>query len=255
MKLLILLFTPFVCFGQITFTEKLSFNTQTTNATSFGTGATTFDAGKLYLFVAQTTGTTNPGTISSTSLTWTSVAAVGDATNRIQVFRCMPAAITEGETVTLGTFGGGSTGYSVVIYEITGVVTTGTNGANAIAQSVTQSATTGTNPAITLAALFSGSSAVMGIFSNNAEPFGGTSVGGWSEIQDVGYATPTTGYYETRDISTVDNTVSVTAASSTWIGIAIELKSSISTGFPLYFFTKSKHEKNSNTSRFTGIVK
>jgi hypothetical protein len=226
MKILLFILFPFYAVGQVTFTEKLAFNTQTTNATSFGTGATTFDAGKLYLFVAQMTGTTNAGTISSTSLTWTSVASVGDATNRIQVFRCVPVALTEGETVTLGTFGGGSSGYSVVVYEITGVATTGTNGSDAIVQVVTQTATTGTNPSISLAALASGRASVMGIFSNNAEPFGGTAETDWTEIQDVGYSTPTTGYYETRRHLTTDNTVTVTSASSTWIGVAIELQSS-----------------------------
>jgi hypothetical protein len=222
----IFLLLPLLSFSQVTITEFASFTSQTTNSTAFGFTNMTLQAGRLYLFVAQTTGTTNPGSITATSLTWTSVASVGDATNRIQVFRCLPGVLTEAEDISLGTFGGGSTGNSYVIYEITGVVTTGTNGSDAIVQAVTQTATTGTNPSISLAALSSSRASVMGIFSNNASPFGGTAETDWTEIQDVGYSTPTTGYYETRRHLTSDNTVTVTSASSTWIGVAIELQSS-----------------------------
>lgn len=217
--------------SQIVINRASALASQTTNATSFSLGPATFTAGRLYLFIAQTTGTTNPGTISSTTLTWTSVASVGNSTNRIQVFRCVPGSTAIGETVTLGTFGGGSTGYSVAYYEITGVVTTGTNGADAIVQAVTQAATTGTDPTINLAAISGNRNAVIGWFSNDANPFGGAEESGWTEIFDSGYSTPTTGMYETARNPTNDNSVVVTAASSTWIGIAIELKAATNSGF------------------------
>jgi hypothetical protein len=224
--LLTILLLPIVASSQIVFADKLAFTSQTTNATAMSAGPTTFDAGKLYLLVLQTTGTANDGAISSTTLTWSSVATVGDATNRIQIFRCVPGSNVSGETVTVGTFGGGSTGYSFGIYEITGALITGINGGDAFPQSSSTSATTGSNPTINLSSIASERNTVIAFFSNNANTFGGTPEAGWSEIQDLGYATPTTGYYETRRSSTTDNTVVVTASSSTWIGIALEIQSS-----------------------------
>lgn len=231
--LFILLLISSVSNGQIVINRSFgTLTSQTTNATSFGVGPATYTAGRLYIYVAQTTGTTNAGTISSTTLTWDNLGGIGNSTNRIQVYRCMPSATVSGETVTLGTFGGGSTGYTVTIYEITGVVQTGTNGADAVAQINSAGPTTGADPAITLSALSGSGSAVIGWFSNDANPFAGTQeAGGWSEIYDSGYSSPTTGFYETARNGTTDNTVVVTAASSTWIGVALELRMRPNNGF------------------------
>jgi hypothetical protein len=226
--LFILLLSPVFCFGQIVITNDFLTTSQTTNATSFGLGPATFDAGKLYILVAQTTGTTNDGTVSSTTLTWTSIGSAGNSTNRIQLFRCLPGSTASGETVTVGTFGGGSTGYSIGIYEITGVVTTGTNGADAIVQVVSTGPTTSNNPSLEMGAISNPQNAIMTFWSNNTNPFGGTPASGWTEIVDGGYETPTTGYYEMRRIGTTDAIPTVTAASSTWIGIVFELQSSAS---------------------------
>lgn len=218
--------------GQIVINRSYSaLASVTTNASSFGVATGTFTAGKLYIFVGQSTGTTNNGVITSTSLTWTNIANVGNSTNRLQVFRCMPSTTVTGENVNLGTFGGGSTGYSFALYEISGVVTTGTNGADAIVQSGTAGPTTGTNPTINLSAITATNNMVIGWFSNGANPFTGTQEGGWSEIFDGGYNTPATGMYETSRNPTTDNTVVVTAASSTWIGLAMELKANTNNGF------------------------
>lgn len=230
--LFILLLSTSVAQGQIVINRAFgALSSQTTNGVSFGFAPQTYTAGRLYLFIVQTTGTTNNGTVSSTTLTWTSVGNIGNSTNRIQVFRCMPSSTATSETVTIGTFGGGSTGYSFAMYEITGVPTTGTNGADAIVQAVTTGPTTGTDPTINLAAISGNGNAVIGWFSNDANPFTGAQESGWSEIYDSGYSTPTTGMYETARNPTVDNTVVVTAASSTWIGIAIEIKMRPNNGF------------------------
>ncbi len=225
-KLLFLLF-PVFSYGQITInTAFTGYTTVTTDASAFGHSSKTFTAGRLYLFVAMTTGTTNPGTISgTTSSTWTSVVATGNSTRRIQVFRYLPASTISGETVNIGTFGGGSTGYSTIIIEITGAVTTGSNGADAILQTGTGGAT-GTNPSITLGSGATNGNAIISLFFNDANPFGGTEESGWTETNDDGYSTPTAGGYTMTRTNTTDNTPTVTASSSTWIGVAIELKSS-----------------------------
>jgi hypothetical protein len=137
----------------------------------------------------------------------------------------MPSSSVTLEDVSLGTFGGGSTGFSFVIYEITGVPTTGTNGADAIVQAVTNTGTASANPSISMTAISDGRNAVMTFFTNSVNPFGGTPESGWTENYDVGYATPDNGTYIMRRLTTTDNTPTVTAAASDWSGIAIEIKS------------------------------
>lgn len=234
--LFILLFSNGIANAQINLIVKGSDGPSTTNASATGFGPTTFNAGRLYLFVVQTSGTTNPGTITATSLTWTSVASVGNATNRLQVFRCVPSTDVSGESVSLGTFGGGSTGSTARLYEVIGTKNTGTNGADAIVQAPTAGPTTGTNPTITMSALTGTRNTVISFWSNNANTFGGTQETGWTEVSDLGYNSPVTGFYEMRRATTVDNTPTVTAASSTWIGVAIELQAGNYSGLPLYFF-------------------
>lgn len=200
-------------------------STTTTNGTAFGINSSTLTAGKLYLFIATTTGTTNNGTITATTTTWTNVANVGDATRRVQIFRCVPSSTVSGESVQLGTFGGGSTGYSVAIWEITGVPTTGTNGSDAIVQAVTATGTATANPSITMSGLANSNSAVIAVFANSLNPFGGTAESGWTEDFDSGYTTPDAGSYYMSRLTTTDNTPTVTASASDWAGVAIELKS------------------------------
>lgn len=228
-KLLVILLFPFTSFGQVSigFGFEAALNCSPNDASAIGFNDNVFTEGRLYLFVVMTTGTTNPGTVSATSLTWTSVISTGNSTRRIQVFRCMPSSTTAGtEDVAIGTFGGGSTGYAASLIEITGVLTTGTNGADAIVQSVA-GGTTGTDPSITMAALSaSGRNAVISYWYNNANTFGGTPESGWIEQVDCGSDPPTAGGYLMYRYLTTDNTPTVTAASSDWIGVAIELASS-----------------------------
>lgn len=197
----------------------------TSNSSSFGIGGANFTAGKLYLFIAMTTGTTNNGSISSTSTTWTNVINTGNSTRRIQVFRCIPTVNASSEVVLIGTFGSSATGYAFDCWEITGIDATGTNGENAIIQAVA-GGTTGADPSISMAAFASGRSSGIGLFFNSVNPFAGTAESGWTEDVDGGYDDPVTGAYFMYRNLTSDNTPTVTAASSDWIGVGIELKPS-----------------------------
>jgi hypothetical protein len=195
----------------------------TSNASSFGYSSATLLPGKLYFFIGITTGTTNPGTLSSTTQTWSSIVSIGDATRRLQIFRCMPTTTVTGEAINLSSFGGGSTGYIVGLMEVSGVVTTGTNGADAIIQTVTAGPTTSANPSITMAAISSNRNSVIAIFGNNTNVFGGAQEAGWNEDSDIGYNTPISGGYMMSRHLTTDNTPSITVSSTTWLGAAIEL--------------------------------
>ena len=219
MKKLIFLLFPVFSYGQIAI-NKLYYAAAsvTTNATAFGISGATFTTGKLYLLITASTGTTNPGTLTSSTLTWSSVINYGDATRRIQVFRCVPGSTATGENVSLGTFGGGSTGFLFGIWEITGFDIT-----TPIAQ-LNFDSQTGANPTITLAALQNSRSAVISVFFNNRNGFSGAEESGWVEDLDDGYTTPDAGSYIMSRTTTTDNTPTVTSSSSTWIGIALEIK-------------------------------
>lgn len=199
--------------------------TTTTDASAYGIPNHTYTAGRLYIYFAITTGTTNAGTISgNVETTWDAVVSTGDATRRIQIFRCMPTVTTAStEDVNIGGFGSTASGSTIGIWEITGIDQSGTNGSGAITQTTTGGAT-GIDPTLTLSALMN-SNAVIAIFFNDLNPFGGTNESGWAEDFDSGYTTPDAGTYVTSRVNGADNTPMVTAASSTWVGVAIEFKS------------------------------
>ena len=222
-KLLFLLF-PVFSYGQITFTHQASgFDTNGIGSI----GSTTYDAGKLYILFAGTTNSSTPATVSLSggATVWTEIAnqISDDGLMRIQAFRYAPAA-DETAVVSI-TYTGSQNGGYVQVCEITGVDVTGTNGSNAIVQSVGDAIDANANPSITLATLNSRSGVIAG-FINTINPFTGAAESGYVEQHESGYNTPTTGgYYMTRT-NAGDNTPTVTAASSNWAGIAIELRAS-----------------------------
>lgn len=226
MRILFILFLiSCKCEAQINISNAAGLACSSTNATAVGYSDRVYTAGKLYLFVLMTTGATNPGTISGTTLTWSEVITTGNSTRRIQIYRAMPTVTTAStEDLLANNFGGAITGYAAALYEITGIPTTGTNGSDAIVQAVSGGAT-GADPSITMAAISNNRSAVISAFFNDANPFNGTPESGWEEAGDCGYDTPDAGGYVMTRLLTTDNTPTVTASSSTWIGVAIELAS------------------------------
>jgi len=215
MKKIIFLLFPVFSYGQITIVKvdgagTIGMATTTSDGIAISSGAKTFTIGKLYLWIIATTGTTNPGTVSGTTLTWSNIVSTGNSTRRIQIYGCIPTGTVSSETVTINTFGGGSTGYTSALWEVSGFDNT-SGLASAIVQTGTGGAT-GSNPSITLSAL-TARATVLAMFCNDANPFGGTNESGWSEDFDDGYSTPTAGSYMTSRIATNDNTPSVTASS------------------------------------------
>jgi hypothetical protein len=111
------------------------------------------------------------------------------------------------------------------VFLITGANVTGTNGSNGIIQSPTATSNAVIQPSITMSALQGGSGVLAG-WINDFNPPTGTAESGWTEANDAGYATPTTGGYFLIRNNSGDNTPSWTAGSlSNWAGIAIEFKS------------------------------
>lgn len=222
--LVILFFISCRCEAQITIVEYVSgFNTG-----GIGSIAShTYEAGKIYIVFAGTTNSTTPATVSLSggATTWNEIANIvsDGSTMRIQAFRYAPGS-NETTTVTVN-YTGSQDGGFVIGYAVTGADVTGTNGSNAIVQSATDAIDANANPTITMTAISSNRNAVVCGFINTLNPFGGTAETDWTETEDNGYNTPTTGGYGMYRLSTTDNTPTVTAASSNWAGIAIEIKS------------------------------
>jgi len=227
--LFILLLVSNFCFGQI----NLNFTTQGPyDYSTSGLGAVnsqTYYKGKVYLFIYLRFAAATPGdfSVTGTNTTWTPIVnttAITTATDlaRLKVFVCSPSA---DYTEALSISGAGlATGTISVLLEIDGTPTNN-NGSGAIVQVVTGSADAGADPTITMAALETTSrNTVLAFFGNNVNPFGATMETDWTELSQGGFNTPTSGGVFIKRDYTVDNTPSVVASASDWIGVAFEIR-------------------------------
>jgi len=184
----------------------------------------TLSADILYLAVYITHSTTinNFGTLSSSTGTdWDTVLQVASGTSRIAVYRCLPTTNIGNETLTV-TFTGTERitgGFFGHLLAFSGVQL-GANGANAIKQYVTGNGNSA-DPSLTLAALGQ-KNLVMSWFAEDANQ-NGTPESGWTEYGDFNCTTPFSMYIMGR-VNTTDNTPTVTAGSSVWLGAALELR-------------------------------
>lgn len=183
------------------------------------------NANTLYIAVAYSDSSWNYASVAGTGgETWDQVAAFGTFTRRIRVMRCMPGSNISSDVTASFTFGNYPNSIHFRIYSITNV-TTGANGANAIRQFVIDSAVSA-DPSLNLGSVLS-NTGVLAFFSGSNNPFSGTAESGWTEVVDAGCATyPGSSYingmYDMRRVGGSDPTPSFTAASSTWMGIALE---------------------------------
>jgi len=230
--LFIFLLFPIFSYGQIVVSAtpqgSYSYSTSAIGAVN----SQTYTAGMLYICIHMRVDATTPAdfSLTGTSSTWTEIANVTGITTgtdlaRLKVWRYAPSSsVTEALSFSGAALQDGSI---VVIWEISGVVTTGTNGADGIVQIVTDAQDANANPTITMAALNGNRNTVLAFFGNDANPFGATPETNWTELDESGFSTPTTGgVFISRD-NTSDNTPSVTAASSNWLGVAIELNEAV----------------------------
>lgn len=228
--LLFILLFPCVAFGQVTISTTPEFGYSYSTTAAGVINSQTYTAGKLYICIVMRVDATAVAdfTLAGTSSTWTEIANVTGVTTgtdlaRLKVWRYAPGSnVTEGLTISNA---GSQDGYVGVLYEITGTINTGTNGADAVVQIVTDAQDANANPTITMAAL-NPKNSVLAFFGNDVNSFGATEESGWSELSENGFNTPTTGGVFISRHNTSDNTPSVTASASNWVGVAIELNSS-----------------------------
>lgn len=223
MKQILLILSLFVTFsvsGQIVISSEDA-GTTTADATSFAIPVT-YSTGDLFVVFVASTFATAPATptLINADFTFAQIVTHANATQRITVFTA-EATATASTNITSDFGAETETSFGYYIFKITGY-----DAATPILQSAT-GGTTGANPTIAMSSIGNILNAVVAVYVSNTNPLGGTATGGFSEVFDLGGLSPTRGFYGMHDVGTIDNNPTVTAASSTWAGIAIEIKSAI----------------------------
>jgi len=226
MKKLIFLLFPVFSYGQITISKLVADANALSclNIANINLVSTAFTANKVYICVAMVDSCSSYGTITGGSNTWNVVSQQQTGTGntrRLSVWRTTSVAT---ETVTMTLTVGNARGVWFDFYLVEGVPNTN-NGADAILQAVKDSGSSA-NPVITMGGLLNNRSAVLSFFHNNANPFGGTPESSWTETEDNGctFGGVLGGMYSMHSIGINDNTPTVTASSSNWMGVALELR-------------------------------
>lgn len=199
------------------YSQGFTFNTSSASfvgSATFTIASRTYTGGNTYVvFVATSvssgTPTDNPS-VSSGTLTLTKQGTISGTKCRIICYTFTPASNTT-TAITL-TYAESQAAQFYAIY-------TGSSLGTFTTVSVSTAGNTSADPSITMP--IATTSHTIGYFFNNKNPFGGTAESGWAEDFDNGIATPwgQAGYHRN---TTTDNTIQVTAASSTWIGLGIQ---------------------------------
>ncbi len=200
-------------------TVELAF---TTNVSAYALGAFTPAANAYLVVMVFASGTVDAApTMAGGSLTWRLLGKqIYNTTDSAYVFGAQaggsPASCTA--TMTLPT--DAATGCVMMIFSVTG------HNLTAPIRQVKTSATTAANPAIAFTnALRTGDATVAGFGMPRSPPASAppSSGGGWTEIADIGYATPTSGasgaYRVTGDTS---STITFTSLSAAYGALGVE---------------------------------
>lgn len=172
-----------------------SSSASTTNTTSYASSAFTPAVGDLLVFLVLASETVDAGSVSSSAgYTFTKVAtAHRNSTDTLYVFvadSLVTSAVSQ--TLTYNCASDAATGCFRVVISISGMARTG---ASAVRQSAVQNTgTAGTTPAVTFGGAALTANPLVALLCNQANPATVTQPSGWSEQNDSGFNTPTTGF-------------------------------------------------------------
>lgn len=208
--------------------------TSTSNATSYTSGSFTPANGELLVcgVVATATAAAAPTLSDSLGGTWTLAATApwNGTTNTIYFF-VRTALIGTGAamTVTFDCTGDAATGAAIEVAGVSGMTKTG---ATALLQSAANKNGAATTPATTFAAAAQTGNPTLVFLGSATNPPGVTVPTGWTQQDNTGYATPTTGsQYVSRDSGYTGTTITWGSTSaSLWGALAVELDASGSGG-------------------------
>jgi hypothetical protein len=226
--LLILFLFPLLLQGQIVYTALTEQNSNSVT-TTFNTPSYTPTTGALVLAFVTSAKATTPDipTFSGNGLTWVQIETetldvIATPTKRITAFRAMGTASTGAATAT---FANAQDGCQIIILQFTGTDISGSNGSGAIVQAVKSNADATSNPSITMGAISSVTNSVVAFYATDDANIITAPEAGWTPTTNVNRSVPDAQLYGEYRLTTTDNTPTVTAASSDWAGIAIEIKS------------------------------
>lgn len=222
----------------------------TTNAATYLSGSFTPTTGNLLVAFAGATGSTgaNATMTDSLGIGWTLIASCVKATSAdtLYVFVSNRFATGSAMTVTFHTSGGGTaSGCIIFVAQVTSMTRAAKDASRQTAVQSNQAAAGTPGPAFGVSALTG--NPTLGCIFNATNPATMTTPTNWTERQDVGYATPTTGgEYVTRDSGFTGTTVTWGSTSgSAFCSLIIELDTSERPPDPLPFciFPDQKVEK------------
>ena len=197
--------------GSITVNKALSVTglvslADTSNGTAYTTGSFTPTEGDLLVIVAGITASTvSPtATASANGITFTLITTGGWSsaahTQAIFVADQLVGASPSSMTVTVDCTGDAGSGANVAVLGVAGMSRTGTS---AVLQSTanTNAVTTGAAYTLTFGAATLSTNVVIGGLANNSNPAGITQPSGFTEVYDLGYATPSAGLEVAYDLT------------------------------------------------------
>jgi len=167
----------------------------TTDGSSFATTAFTPTAGDLLVVIVASSGTTDPSSVSDTGqgFTWTKVTSCVKNTSADTMYMFVPSGLAAAVSTTITWSCGATTatGAFITVIAITGMAATGLS---AVRQSAVQNnATAASTPTVTLGQSINSANPLIGAVFNASSPATMTPPTGWTEFNDAGYTTPTTG--------------------------------------------------------------
>lgn len=183
----------------------------TTNVTSYALGGFTPTANSLLICMVFATGTVAAGTMTGGGLTWTlQKSQLYNTTDTAYLFT---AQVTGTPTLTAATFdcaADAATGCVMMLFQVTGH-----SQRLPIRQSVSGSGATA-NPSLIVATRLTGNAYVAG-FGIPRSPPASAGPTGWTEIADIGYATPTAGAVGAFRVNgETGTTVTFTSVAGNW---------------------------------------
>lgn len=212
-----------------TCTHKIS-TASTSNAGSYACGSFTPAVGDLLVVGVIASGTVAAGALtSSAGYTFAKIATAVKAASADTLYLFVANQLVSAaaaQTVTFDCSGDNATGAVVSVVAVAGMARTG---ANAVRQfGVQNNGAAAATPTVALAAAALTGNVMLGQMGNATSPATVTPPSGWTERNDTGYSTPTTGSeYATRDSGFTGSSVAWGSTSATAFGaIAAELDTS-----------------------------
>lgn len=242
------------CFAS-TVTHRIS-TASTTGGTSLVSGAFTPAAGELLIAFVTASGTTGTGSMTDAqNLGWSLITSVlkNSSADTIYAFVSNHTAAASSMTVTF-TDTAASTGYVIQVAGVSGMTRTGLG---AILQKATQAnqAAAGT-PALAFASAVQTGNPTLGVVGNSTNVAGMTPPTSWTEQNDTGFATPTTGAeYVSRDSGFTGTTVTWGSTSASAFGdIIVELDTSAPTAGSIAFVRQATNSAATSSSLVVTIT-